>query len=317
MTTFAYTKGLHEIRNGVYAYLQPDGSWGWNNAGLVVDGAESLLIDTLFDLELTREMLTAMGTASPTAASSIDVLVNTHANGDHTYGNELVHGAEIIASKACAEELAEMPPQMLADLLKAAPDMGDLGAYLSSIFGRFKFDGITLTPPTRTFEKRLDLTVGSQEVRLIEVGPCHTRGDVMVYVPGERVLFSGDILFIGGTPIMWTGPVGNWLKACDLIMDLDVDVIVPGHGPICDKQGVRATKDYFEWLTAEARKRYDAGMTAAEAASDIQPGVYASWSDPERIAINIDALFREFANDASPANPIALFSQMATLAKGK
>ena len=83
---FPYTKGLHELGNGCFAYLQPDGGWGWSNAGLVTDAGASLLVDTLFDLALTREMLAAMRRATP-AAARIGALVNTHANGDHCYGN--------------------------------------------------------------------------------------------------------------------------------------------------------------------------------------------------------------------------------------
>ena len=105
---FAYTRGLHEIGSGCHAYLQPDGSWGWSNAGLVEDAGESLLVDTLFDLRLTREMLAEMRAATP-AARSIGTLVNTHANGDHCYGNSLVEGARILSSKACAEEMGEVP----------------------------------------------------------------------------------------------------------------------------------------------------------------------------------------------------------------
>jgi len=245
MTKWNYSKGLHNLGNGVYAYLQPNGSWGWSNAGLIVDGEESLLVDTLFDLALTREMLDAMRAAT-NAADSISILVNTHANGDHCYGNELVTGAEIIASQACSEEMNEMPPEMLAQILKAAPDMGEAGVYFTQGLGRFNFEDITLTPPTRTFEKRLDIKVGQKEVNLIEVGPAHTRGDILVYVPGDRTLFTGDILFIEGTPIMWAGPVVNWIRACDLILEMDVETIVPGHGPIKDKQGVGPVKGYFE-----------------------------------------------------------------------
>ena len=78
----SYRKGLHDLGTGCFAWLQPDGSWGWSNAGLVADGDASLLVDTLFDLRLTREMLDAMRDAVP-AAARIGTLVNTHANGDH------------------------------------------------------------------------------------------------------------------------------------------------------------------------------------------------------------------------------------------
>jgi hypothetical protein len=68
MTIWQYTKGLHDLGNDIYAYLQPDGTWGWSNAGLITDGEASLLIDTLFDLRLTGEMLGTMRRSLPAAA---------------------------------------------------------------------------------------------------------------------------------------------------------------------------------------------------------------------------------------------------------
>jgi cyclase len=312
MGKWEYTRGLHDLGKGIYAYLQPDGSWGWSNAGLIVGGNESLLVDTLFDLVLTREMLDAMRAASK-AADSIDTLVITHANGDHYYGSQLVEGAEIIASKACAEELDESPPQMLAQLAKNALNMGELGDFFIKCFGQFKFDGITPLKPTRTFEKRMDITVGNKEVQLIQVGPAHTKGDVIAYVPEAGVVFAADILFIGGTPIMWAGPVANWIRACDLMLEMDAEIFVPGHGPITDKQGVEAVKGYWEYVTDEARKRYDAGMSAGEAIADIDLGEYSSWGESERIAVNVNTLFKEFSGDSTPANVIELFGTMAKL----
>src|SRR5689334_2676932 len=149
----AYSRGLHELGNQCYAYLQPDGSWGWSNAGLVVGDGASLLIDTLFDLKLTAAMLDAM--APVRAAAPISTVVNTHANGDHCYGNELVKGAEIVASTATAHEMTEVPPAMLAGM-NAAP--GAVGELFRSFFGAFDFRGIELTLPTRTFDGQLDLS---------------------------------------------------------------------------------------------------------------------------------------------------------------
>ena len=314
MTQWHYTKGLHDLGNQVYAYLLPDGSWGWSNAGLIVGGDQSLLVDTLFDLRLTQDMLDTMRAAVP-AAASIKTLVNTHANGDHYFGNELVHGAEIVASQACADEMGELPPERLAEMMRAAPSMGELGAYLSEILGPFEFEGITATLPTRTFEGRLDLHLGDKEVRLIQVGPAHTRGDVLVYVPDERTIFTGDILFIDGTPLMWNGPVANWIKACDLMLGLELETVVPGHGPITDKRGVEAVKGYLQYIEAEARKRYDAGLSWTEAANDIGLGDYSAWGDAERIAVNINTLYREFSGDPTPPAFADLFGTMARLAK--
>ena len=250
-----FEKGLHDIGNHCYAYIQPNGSWGWSNAGLVVDGNESLLIDTLFDLPLTREMLASMRDAEPAAAEQIDTLVNTHSNGDHCNGNELVAGAEIIASTAAAEEMAQETPETMVQFKQAAPELGDLGEFFLHCFGPFEFEGITKTLPTTTFDGELTRHVGDQRVELIGVGPAHTAGDVLVHVPDNRSVFTGDILFVDGHPIIWAGPVGNWIDACRRIEAMDVETVVPGHGPITDKRGVAAMREYLAYITAEARTR--------------------------------------------------------------
>lgn len=309
----SFRKGLADLGDGLYAWLQPDGSWGYSNAGLVTDGEASLLVDTLFDLPLTREMLDAMADAAP-AARHIDVLVNTHANGDHCYGNQLVEDAVIIASRASAEEMVHVPPAVMAEMIRNADQLGAAGAYFARIFGAFAFEGIEPTPPSRTFEGRHDLTVGDKRVELIEVGPAHTRGDVIVHVPDDGVVFTGDILFIDGTPIMWEGPVGNWIAACDRIVAMQPRVVVPGHGPLTDVDGVRAVRDYLAFVQDEARARFDAGLSAADAARDIALGRYASWLDAERIVVNVHTLYREFGADASPPNLVELFGLMAELA---
>ena len=305
--------GLHDLGRGVYAWLAPRGTWGWSNAGLIVDGEESLLVDTLYDLDLTGQMLRRMRAAEP-RASAIDTLVNTHANGDHCHGNELVAGAEIIASTASALEMAELPPEAMAALMDGAREMGAVGDYFLHCFGGFRFNGIRHTPPTRTFDGRLDLQVGDKPVHLIEVGPAHTRGDVLVHSPRDRTVFTGDILFIEGTPVMWQGPVGNWIRACRLIEAMDVDHIVPGHGPVTEKRGVEQVRHYLEYVRDQARARYDAGMSAFEAARDIELAEYSAWSDPERIAVNVDSLYREFSGEESATDILELFQRMAELA---
>lgn len=308
-----YRKGLEDLGNGAYAYLQPDGSWGWSNSGLIVDGDESLLVDTLFDETLTRSMLDTMKDATGLGAGDITTLVNTHANGDHTYGNRLVENAEIIASEASAREMEEVPPEFLAAMLKAAPDLGPVGDYLVKSFGAFDFANVGYTLPTRTFSGNLIVKVGDKDVNLIEVGPAHTHGDVLVHVPQDRVVYTGDILFIDGTPLMWAGPVANWLDACDRIMDMDVDYIVPGHGPMTDRAGVQKVKDYLTYVDCETRKRFDAGMGWKEAARDIALGDYSSWLDGERIAINVNTLYKEYGAKDAVADTVELFGMMAEL----
>jgi len=310
-----YTKGLHDLGSGSYAWLQPDGSWGWSNAGLVTDGGESLLVDTLYDLRLTAEMLDAMRRATP-AATRIGTLVNTHANGDHCYGNQLVAGATIVASAESAAEMDELPPDRMASILKNAGALGPGGAFLLRCFGGFRFEGIVHTPPTETFRGTAVRRVGAKEVHLLEVGPAHTKGDILVHVPADRVVFTGDILFIDGTPVMWAGPVGNWIAACERIAAMDVDTIVPGHGPVTDAQGALRVGDYLVYVRDETRERFDAGLSPADAARDVALGDFSSWGDAERIAVNVHTLYREFSGGTLPApNALELFALMGELAQ--
>jgi glyoxylase-like metal-dependent hydrolase (beta-lactamase superfamily II) len=303
-----YTKGLHDLGDGCYAYLQPDGGWGWSNAGLIVGDGASLLVDTLFDLALTAEMLEAM--AGATTAAPIGTVVNTHANGDHCYGNELVKSAEIIASTAAAEEMSHVPPDLLASLTAAPGEAGDL---FRRVFGPFQFAGITLTLPTRTFDGELDIDVGGRRVELIEVGPAHTAGDVLVYSPQDKTVFTGDILFIGGTPIIWAGPLSNWVAACDRMLGMDVETVVPGHGPVTDKAGVAQVRDYLSFIAVEATARHDAGMSAWDAAQDIALGAYGDWGEFGRIAVNVEAVYRELEPGYVPAGIVEQFRRMAEL----
>ncbi len=309
-----YDRGLHDLGNGGYAWLQPDGGWGWSNAGLIVSAGEALLVDTLFDVKLTAEMLAAMRAANP-AARDIGTLVNTHANGDHCNGNELVVDAEIIASRATAEELANDSPERLAAMMRAAPQLGETGEFLQYCFRDFDFENIRQTLPTRTFEHELQLRCGDKDVLLTQVGPCHTQGDILVHVPADRLMFTGDILFVEGHPILWVGPVGNWIAACDRMLALDLETIVPGHGPITDKRGVRAVRDYLVYVHGEARKRFDAGLSVYDTAMDISLADYDSWGDGERIVVNVATLYREFGASGENASPADLFALMAKIHK--
>jgi len=305
-----YAKGLQEVGDGLYAYLQPDGGWGWSNAGLVVDGERTLLIDTLFDLRLTEEMLRTMRGAVP-AAARIDTLVNTHANGDHCYGNQLVGDAVIVASERTAQEMTELPP---AALVAQAPQMGELGEFFLRCFGSFDFDGIELALPQKTFSGEHTILVGDRELTLIEVGPAHTRGDTLVHAAAERVLFTGDILFSGAHPIAWAGPVSNWIAACDRIIALAPQAIVPGHGPPSELAAVRELKAYFEYLYDEARTRHGEGMTPLQAARSLSLDRWADWGERERLVVNLANIYAELDSNRDPPNALQGFQAMAELA---
>jgi cyclase len=315
-----YSLGLHEIGDGLHAYLQPDGGWGWSNAGLIAGDGVSLLVDTLFDLRLTAAMLDSM--TAITTAAPIASLVNTHANGDHCYGNSEVtrrwSGAEIVASTATAHEMADVPPSMLAALNQAPGDVGEL---FRSFFGEFDFAGIELEPPTRTFDDRLTIDVGGRAVDLIEVGPAHTAGDTIVHVPDASTVFTGDILFIGGAPIVWAGPLSNWVAACDLMLDLDVDTVVPGHGPVTDNNGIRSVREYLAYVDHEATTCFEHGVDAFDAARTIGAAMGADERFSElgefgRIAVNVETAYRTLDPTHRTPDVVEQFRRMAALERG-
>jgi glyoxylase-like metal-dependent hydrolase (beta-lactamase superfamily II) len=94
----------------------------------------------------------------------------------------------------------------------------------------------------------------------------------------------------------WTH-VSPWIEACERMLELDVDVVVPGHGPVTDKHGIAEVRDYLSFVRDEARNRWESGMDPVSAASDIALGRYASLGQPGRIVANVAAVYREFDSE--------------------
>jgi cyclase len=314
-----YAAGLTQVASGVHAWLQPNGAWGESNAGLVVGAGESLLIDTLWDLPLTRRMLDAI--APLVEEAPIRTLVNTHGDGDHWFGNELVSAREIIATDAAvAHEMRAVTPGSMVALrrlgaglalagrspIPARRAIGATGRFLRGMVGPYEHRGISLTRPTRTFSGRLELDVGGRKVELVEVGPAHTHGDLIVHVPDARVVFAADVAFIGSTPVMWVGPLEGWLRALDTIEALEPEVVVPGHGPVTDVAGLADLRAYWAYLDAAARPRLEAGLSPEAVAREIvtsEEYSFGSWECPERAVINVHTLARHRRGGSEPRGP--------------
>jgi glyoxylase-like metal-dependent hydrolase (beta-lactamase superfamily II) len=177
----------------------------------------------------------------------------------------------------------------------------------------FDFDGIELRWPDKTFSGSLEVDVGGRAVELIEVGPAHTAGDVIVHVPDAGVVFAGDVLFIGVAPMMWAGPVENCIAALDRVCNLQPDLVVPGHGPVTDVAGVRRAQSLLEFVDQEAGLRLQRGMSPLEALADIGVAPFSELLEPERMLSIADLVYAESDPGYVRMSGEELFTNMAKL----
>ena len=281
-----FARGFRRVGDETWAWLQPNGALGESNAGLVASGEHVLLVDTLWDLALTRRMLDeARGLVDATP----EVLFNTHSDGDHVWGNQLLAGARIVSTAKTRELMTLDTPGELRRLKRLGKVVRPLGRELAP----FDWSGVELTLPNETFEGELSVEVGERRVELVEVGPAHTAGDAVAWVPDVSVCFAADILFIGCTPITWAGPLAGWLAAIDRISSLGATTFVPGHGPVCDQSAVDLLRQYLEWAQTEGGALLDRGVAPAKAARELLLSAefktlpWSAWDDPARLVITL------------------------------
>lgn len=305
-----FERGYQRVADDTWAWLQPNGALGESNSGLVVSGDQALVIDSLWDLKLTGRMLEA-------SREIIDfppqVLFNTHSDGDHVWGNQLFPNARIISGEKAKQLMTLDMPKELRTMRSAGRALAAVGSLpipligtvdignlprlplkvMGNEFAPFDWREIDLTLPTETFEGSMNLTIGDRAVSLIEVGPAHTGGDAVAWLPDVKVCFAADILFIGGTPIMWAGPVKSWLSALEQISSLGADRFVPGHGPVCGQPEVDLLHDYFEWVQSEGVAQLERGIKPVKAAnrmllsSEFEQLPWAAWDDPTRLVVTL------------------------------
>jgi cyclase len=306
---------LVELAPSVYACLQEEKGLGTSNSGLV-DRGGGLVVDTFWDLPHTREMIATYARVWQGRARRV---VNTHRNGDHCWGNQLFDGAEIIGHRLCAEQFGVENPAVMQALRGATGSSDPATAAMAGLLADWDFSGIELRPPTTLVDDRLALDLDGIAVDLIWVGPAHTAGDLLVHLPRERVVFTGDVLFRLCTPIGWEGTQAQWVRALDTIVALDPAVVVPGHGPLCGVEGPREMKAYLEYVYAEAARAFAEGLPVLEAAKRIDPGPYARWTEPERIVFTVDRAYRELRGEAwdAPIDVPAMFQGMYELRQAR
>lgn len=291
---------VEEVSDGVFGYVQLDGSWGLNNTGFVVGKDAVVAVDTCFTVRRSEALAAAIEKAS--GGKQVRTLVNTHHHGDHTHGNMVfAPGATIIGHERCREEVIAT------------------GHGTKAMWPDVDWGDIVITPPNVTFAERATVWVDDLRLDLIYVGPAHTTNDVVVWVPERRVLFTGDVIFNGGTPFALFGSVAGWLDALEVLRGLGVETIVPGHGRVCGTEAIEDVADYLRFVQDAAKRGYEAGVTPLETAQDTDLGRFGDLLDRERFAGNLHRAYSELRGEerGAPINVQAAIGDMVSYNGGQ
>jgi cyclase len=283
----AWDTGTTELAPGVFAYVQAYGGLCVANAGVVAGRNSVTSIDALFTPSMTRTLLAETARIAP---KPITRLLNTHHHVDHTLGNSLFPADTQIVAHARAKAEMERSGLSAIGIIKKiaphfAPELNDVS--LRERLPDVTFDGETL-----------DLVLDERRIRLLHFGTGHTRGDVLVYLPDNRILFTGDLGFLYVTPLAHEGHIGNWIRVGRRVLDeIDADIVVGGHGPIGTKRDLAKMQAYLALVHGGARRAFDAGASEREAVESIDLGEYAEWVEAERIVPNVMRCYQEFRGE--------------------
>ncbi len=278
---------LREVAPNVYAYIQAGGPGRDNtsvaNAGIVVGDEGVLVIDTLTAPLQAKTFVAAIRKVTDKPFQHV---VYTHHHGDHINGAQFFEGATIVGHPYCRSEVVKLVP---GPALWARRDGWADGTEPRRIL-----------PPTITCDGKLTYYYGRTVVELLPMVPAHTYGDIAVNLPQHKVLFAGDIAFFYVAPWCQNAHPSKWIDRCDAIERMDVQTIVAGHGPLGTKSELADMRGYLTLLKSEARKRYDAKLSAGRAAAEIRLGKYDNWIGPERIVMDVQRFYAEFAGTLTP-----------------
>jgi cyclase len=267
---------LTEVADGLWAWIQEDGSWWINNCGLIGDDGGDVLVDTCATDQRTEALLAAV--AEIRGGLDLRFALNTHAHGDHTYGNSMLPAETILIGHdrmrdvLATDTVIDDPPAVWTPV----PDWGAIRKRL----------------PTLTFSRGLTLHLAGRTAEIIHPGyAAHTTGDCVVWVPEQRVLFAGDLLFNHLTPLVFTGSLEGARRALDWIDGFGAEVVVPGHGPVISKEkitSVLAEHDrYYRFIAELGERALSEGRGPLEIARATDLGEFADWGDPERVVLNL------------------------------
>jgi len=246
--------GLTKIAENVYAYVgvkddSPRRSFA-ANAGIVVGTDGVLVVDTLISAKEAARFLKDIRAVT---RKPIKYVVTTHGHLDHAFGACVFTdlGATLVGHELDRASLAKTGPALLKKPQAFGLNPADMR-------------GTRIVLPSLTFTERLTIRLGGETIELIHLTPSHSPGSTLVYLPRQKALFAGDVLFTDFHPFLGEGDISGWVKTLDFIQDLDVTAIIPGHGPLSTKKDVAAMRDYILLFDAKATELTTANTYGAK-----------------------------------------------------
>ena len=238
-----------------------------SNAGFIVTPAGVVVIDALGSPQLARELLAEIARVTPQPVTHVIV---THYHADHIYGLQEFRkrGVRVLAHRAALEYLNS---DTAASRLQAS--RAELAPWIDA--------DTQLVTPDQWLDGPTELVLGGVRIQVQPVGPAHTPEDLVVFLPGERVLFAGDMVFRGRVPFVGQADSRQWIAALDLLLKMNPEVVVPGHGALSTsaREDMQLTRDYLVYLREKM----------GTAARDMEPfdEVYArtDWSRFEHLPL--------------------------------
>jgi glyoxylase-like metal-dependent hydrolase (beta-lactamase superfamily II) len=235
---------LTRIADNVYAYVgtkdgSKDNSFG-ANAGVIIGRDGIVVVDTLLSAKEAQRFIRDIRAISD---KPILYAVNTHYHLDHAFGNSEFTklGAVIIAQENDKKAMEKSAAKTLANI-------GEYGITAEDM------KGTTPSYPTLAYGDRMTIDLGDQRIELISARPSHTDGDTLVYLPDKKILFTGDILFTDYHPFLGEGNIKEWVKELDDTKSMDVEKIIPGHGPLSGKKDLDDMKAYLLLFDKKAKE---------------------------------------------------------------
>jgi len=302
---------LIQLTDGVFACIHKFGGKAICNVGIVDNGNETLIFDTFLSPEVAEEIHSII---EHYGLSPVRYVVNSHAHNDHVRGNQVFSDeVDIVSTRRTAELIKEWETGSFQEEKEYAPP---LFAHWDSLFHAFTGDTtsreyktilmwrpfyevlaesylkVQTRLPNLFFEDQMDIEGPDRSIRLISRGAGHTESDLILYLPDDQIIFAGDLVFFEMHPYMGQGTPDDWVRYLEYMETLDINILIPGHGQVCGRDGISATKAYIHSIDSLVYTMIDQNMGIEKIPEIRIPEPYKKWWFEDFFALNLRFMYR-------------------------